>query len=279
MKNLVLKEKQDFMGIKIPVIEGGFGEGQKVMLVKTIAEIHEVELKFVNLLINNNLDEFEEEIDILDLKNSVVTNNPLLELGFTKQSIANSKNIYLLSQRGYLKLVAMMSNSNEKKWEVMNKLIDDYFNMRKQLASGQATKQLSAREKLELHYQFSEENAKRIDSLEQELEDTKNDFKEFQEDLPLIGAEPEELQKVVRRVGTSALGGHGSPAYKDKSLSAKVYKNVWKFVKEQFNVNTYKAIKRKHLSKAKEIAESYTLPFYLQEEIELINSQSKLNIQ
>ncbi|BDU87264.1 hypothetical protein SNUCP2_03470 [Clostridium perfringens A] len=98
------------------------------------------------------------------------------------------------------------------------------------------------------------------------------------EDLPLIGGEPEELQKTVRQVGTRALGGHGSPAYKDKSLSAKVYKNVWKFVKEQFNVNTYKAIKRKHLSKAKEIAENYTLPFYLQEEIELINSQGQLNI-
>ncbi len=98
------------------------------------------------------------------------------------------------------------------------------------------------------------------------------------EDLPLIGGEPEELQKTVRQVGTKALGGHGSPAYKDKSLSSKVYKNVWKFVKEQFNVNTYKAIKRKYLSKAKEIAESYTLPFYLQEEIELINSQGKMNI-
>lgn len=98
------------------------------------------------------------------------------------------------------------------------------------------------------------------------------------EDLPLIGGEPEELQKTVRQVGTKALGVHGSPAYKDKSLSSKVYKNVWKFVKEQFNVNTYKAIKRKYLSKAKEIAESYTLPFYLQEEIELINSQGKMNI-
>ncbi|WP_338880363.1 ORF6C domain-containing protein [Clostridium perfringens] len=158
------------------------------------------------------------------------------------------------------------------------KYVERFNEMEKQLANGQATKQLSAREKLELHYQFSEENAKRIDSLEQELEDTKNDFKEFQEDLPLISAEPEELQKVVKRVGTNALGGHGSPAYKDKSLSAKVYKNVWKFVKDQFNVNTYKAIKRKHLSKAKEIAESYKAPFYLQEKIDMLNNQSQLNI-
>lgn len=158
------------------------------------------------------------------------------------------------------------------------KYVERFNEMETQLSSGQATKQLSAREKLELHYQFSEENAKRIDTLEQELEDTKNDFKEFQEDLPLIGAEPEELQKVVKRVETNALGGYGSPAYKDKSISNKVYKNVWKYVKNQFNVNTYKAIKRKYLSKAKEIAESYKAPFYLQEEIDMLNNQSQLNI-
>lgn len=110
-----------------------------------------------------------------------------------------------------------------------------------------------------------------------EVQEVKNELKEFQEDLPLIGAEPEELQKVVRKVGTIALGGYYSPAYKDKSLSRKVYKNVWKFVKEQFNVNTYKAIKRKHLSKAKEIAESYIVPFYLKEEIDVLNNQSQLN--
>ncbi|XZM32317.1 ORF6C domain-containing protein [Clostridium perfringens] len=206
--------------------------------------------------IENN-DFFEENVDWAGVRHDV-EGNETMDFAITLE---------------FAKHIAMMAKT-EKSHEYRNYFIE----CEKQLSSGQTTKQLSAREKLELHYQFSEENAKRIDSLEQELEDTKNDFKEFQQDLPLIGAEPEELQKVVRRVGTSALGGHGSPAYKDKSLSAKVYKNVWKFVKEQFNVNTYKAIKRKHLSKAKEIAENYTLPFYLQEEIELINSQGQLNI-
>lgn len=47
------------LGFNIPVIEGGFGENQKVILAKTIAEIHEMELRKVNELINNNIDEFD----------------------------------------------------------------------------------------------------------------------------------------------------------------------------------------------------------------------------
>lgn len=43
---------QAFMGKEIPVVLGGFGEGQKVMLAKIVAEIHEVETKYINKLIN-----------------------------------------------------------------------------------------------------------------------------------------------------------------------------------------------------------------------------------
>lgn len=111
-----------------------------------------------------------------------------------------------------------------------------------------------------------------------EVQEVRSELEEFKEDLPLIGSEPEELQKVVKRIGTRALGGYKSPAYCDKSISTKVYKNVWKYIKDQFNVNTYKAIKRKYLDKAKEIAESYEAPFYLQEEIDILNNQGKLEV-
>ena len=111
-----------------------------------------------------------------------------------------------------------------------------------------------------------------------EVKEVRSEFEEFKEDLPLIGAEPEELQATVKSVGTRALGGYECPAYKDAKLRAKVYQSIWKYVKDQFNVKKYKAIKRKHLSKAKEIVESYIVPFYLQEEINIRNNQSQLNI-
>ena len=66
-QTIVIKGTQEFLGKELPIIEGGFGEGQKVILAKTIAEIHEVELKRINELIGNNIDEFEIGVDLLDL--------------------------------------------------------------------------------------------------------------------------------------------------------------------------------------------------------------------
>ena len=65
---LIVKGTQEFLGKEIPVIEGGFGEGKKVLLAKTIAEIHDTKVYEINKLINNNIKEFKFGIDILDLK-------------------------------------------------------------------------------------------------------------------------------------------------------------------------------------------------------------------
>ena len=136
MNNLIVNGKQKFMGMEIPVIEGGFGEGQKVVLAKTVAEIHEYENgeKSINKLINNNITRFNND-DLINLcsENFKV---PARNLGFITSNA--QKQCYLLSQRGYTKLVAMMDNSNDKKWEVMNNLIDEYFTLRAKEKSGQA---------------------------------------------------------------------------------------------------------------------------------------------
>lgn len=274
MNNLVLKEKQEFMGIQIPVIEGGFGEGQKVILAKTVAEIHEVSTPDINKLINRNIERFTIN-DLLDIKNcQSLSDQQFLSMGFTKMQISKAENIFLLSQRGYTKLVAMMDNSNDKKWDVMNNLIDDYFNMRNKLSSEKHQLEKKPTSAIDLF----ESQLLALKEVKGEVQEVRSELEEFKEDLPLIGAEPEELQAVVQSAGTRALGGYECPAYKDKKLRARVFQSVWKYVKDQFNVRKYKAIKRKHLSKAKEIAENYTAPFYLKEEIDMINNQSQLNI-
>lgn len=140
MSNLVasieVKGKQEFMGKEIPVVEGGFGEGQKVVLAKTIAEIHGMELREVNQLINNNIDEFDFGIDILDLKNTkyfnIITND--LEIKVSN----NTKNFYLLSEQGYHALVSLMRT--EKAKTIRKQLRREYFAMRKVINSSEQLK-------------------------------------------------------------------------------------------------------------------------------------------
>lgn len=128
MDELKLNGKQIFLGKEIPVIEGGFGEGKKVILAKTIAEIHEVRLLDINALIKENIEEFEDRVDIIDLKNSNDSVVTLLNLGFSKQSIANSRNIYLLSEQGYMLLASFMRTDKAK--EIRKQFRREYFTMR-----------------------------------------------------------------------------------------------------------------------------------------------------
>ncbi|WP_227854864.1 ORF6N domain-containing protein [Clostridioides sp. ZZV14-6009] len=100
-------------GMKFHDIEGGFGEHKKAMLVKDIAKIHNRELKHVNELINNNIKRFKDGIDILDIKVSrserpSYLKSLSLEMGYSNQSYANANNIYLLSERGYSKLLKIL---------------------------------------------------------------------------------------------------------------------------------------------------------------------------
>lgn len=136
MNELQVRGTQSFMGKEIPVIEGGFGDNQKVMLAKTIAEIHGMELREVNQLINNNINEFDFGIDILDLKNTkyfnIITND--LEIKVSN----NTKNFYLLSEQGYMALVMLMRT--EKAKEIRKQLRREYFAMREIINSDEQLK-------------------------------------------------------------------------------------------------------------------------------------------
>lgn len=130
MDNIKINGLQQFMGKEIPVVYGGFGKEQRCICDKTIAEIHEVEIKHVRELISRNIIRFKENIDFIDLKKVVVLNdnNLLQKLGYTKMQISKAEHIYLLSERGYNKLIKIMDSNMA--WVVYNQLMDKYFSMR-----------------------------------------------------------------------------------------------------------------------------------------------------
>lgn len=140
MKQLQIQGKQEFMGMEIPIIEGGFGEGKRCLTDKTIAEIHQITVKYVRELINRHIKRFKENIDLVDLK-QVVDNDLFLNLNFTKAQVGNSKHIYLLSERGYAKLIKIMDN--DLSWEIHDKLMDEYFIMKEVINSNEQLKAMA----------------------------------------------------------------------------------------------------------------------------------------
>lgn len=111
--------------MSIPVIEGGFGEGQKVIFAKTVAEIHGARMDKVNELINNHMDEFEIGVDLIDLCGTDFE-NLARGLGFIASN--RQKNCFLLSEQGYMLLVGFMKTDKAK--EIRKQLRREYFAMR-----------------------------------------------------------------------------------------------------------------------------------------------------
>ena len=128
MNQLKVTGTKHIAGHEFTGIEGGFGEGKKAMLVKDIAEIHVQPLFKINERINNNRNRFKDGVDIEDLK-TYPFKGYVSEMGFSKASYGNSNNIYILSERGYAKLLKILED--DKAWEIYDELVDGYFSMRK----------------------------------------------------------------------------------------------------------------------------------------------------
>lgn len=63
MTEIKMTGTQEFMNMVIPVIQGGFGENQKVVTDKTVGVIHNQPTREVRRRITDNLPRFKEYID------------------------------------------------------------------------------------------------------------------------------------------------------------------------------------------------------------------------
>ncbi|EHM3038550.1 TPA: ORF6C domain-containing protein [Enterococcus faecium] len=166
MNELRVTGKQKIGNIEFTGIEGGFGKEKKAMTVKDIAGIHGKEVKAINQAINMNRIRFKEGLDIIDLK-SVVNQIDLEDFGFTQNAINRSNSIYILSERGYAKLLKILEDDTA--WEIYDELVDNYFSMREQVKIPNTPRELA-----KLALVANEETNERVDAIESDLNDLKN---------------------------------------------------------------------------------------------------------
>lgn len=251
---------QEFMGKEILVVLGGFGENQKVVTDKMVAEIHNMNVTDVRRRITDNIKRFKERIDFVDILNCYASDaQQLLEgLGYSKMQISKAEHIYLLSERGYAKLIKIMDT--DLAWEIHDKLIDEYFKLKGQQSTyGNLSKELQAI--------FT------IDHKQQEMDSR---ITKLENTMTIDYGQQNDLQALVAKKVISELGGADAAAYKNKTVSSKAFKELYRYLKRVFEVNSYKNIAVKDFERAKGIIPQWEPSEELKLMIRGANSQMRL---
>lgn len=204
------------------------------------------------------LRDIDNEVEVL--KSSNIDAHNFVETSYI-DSCNRSKRCYKMNKSGIMQMLNKESALVRHKTQEYIEALENKLK--------QQVKPLSPMELLELQF-------KAIKEQEHKIEEVKSEFEDFKGDIPLFQVECKELQALVRKIGTKALGGYKTPAYNDNSLRGKVYSDIQNQIKREFDVNRYEAIKRCQFDSAMEIVSNYRLPYALEQDIKLKNMQLHL---
>ena len=112
--------------------------------------------------------------------------------------------------------------------------------------------------------------------LQQEVNDIKSDLQSLKMDLPILPVEEDRITSAVKRKGLAVMGGKTSNVYRDKSIRRKVYQGIYANLKYNFQIKTYRSLKRSQVDKAIDIINNYQPPYVLAEQIDSANAQQTL---
>lgn len=159
--------------------------------------------------------------------------------------------------------------------DLADKLLDYQLKAKDILAEAFLPKQeppTSVAGQIQLLAQGNVELNKRVDDIQADLQSLKMD-------LPILPIEADRITNAVKAKGVSVMGGKDSNAYRNRSIVNKVYRDIYRQIYRNFEVSTYKALKRNQCDVVIEIVRKYELPVVLKDQIEQCNAQQKLNLK
>lgn len=134
-------------------------------------------------------------------------------------------------------------------------------------------------ELLKLHYEALEQVDKKVDKVENRIDALDKKLHDELMNLPLLGVESDTVDKALKSRGVEVAGGKESNAYRDKSLLRRIYWDLHGQLRREFDVSTYKAIKRNQTDLALKFLAEYKPPLHLREQIENVNAQQSLELE
>ncbi|MCI9597923.1 MAG: hypothetical protein HFE75_11640 [Firmicutes bacterium] len=168
------------------------------------------------------------------------------------------QDVTLITQQGYMMLTKSLTD--DLAWKVQRELVNGYF------SKPQEKQPSSPMEILELEF-------KAIKEVDGKVEKVNADLQAFKREMPILGVEESRITCAAKKKGVECLGGKKSAAYQDKSIRNKLYADIYRQLKREFGVTSYKAIKRNQCDHAVKIIENYRMPYIIEDRIKRLNDQ------
>lgn len=254
---------------KQPLVKWG---GQAVITTAQLAEVYGATKDNISDNFNRNKDRFTEGKHYI-----LLTGQELRE--FKSQSAESglvaktASQLYLWTRRGASRHCKILGT--DKAWEQFDYLEENYFDREKQKQENKGDVQ----GQIKLLAQGTTELYQKVDAVTENVNQIKQELETLKGDLPLFPSEAEEISNAAKKKGVEILGGKQSNAYKNSSLQHKVYSGIYANLKYNFNVSSYKAIKRGNKEEALRIVQEYKAPFFLMQQIEYENAQQTLDLE
>lgn len=238
-------------------------EGQVVITTAQLAEVYGTTSKNITNNFQRNSDRFTEGKHYFVLKGDELKEykSKTSERGVP---VSSANSMYLWTRRGASRHCKILGT--DKAWEQFDYLEDNYFDRKPQLPDLSDPMKL-----LEVHYEAIKQVNQKVDTLTDRMD-------RFENDLPLFPEEADNVSGTVKKRVVEVLGGKASNAYHDKSISQMAFMDAYRNLKRNFNVRSYKCIKRSQINIALQIAKEYEPPVFLANEIAQANSQIKLDL-
>lgn len=231
---------------------------ERVLTTQQIAEAYGTDSKTISYNFNHNRDRYTEGKHYI-----LLTGDDLRAFREIHDLPISTPKLYLWTKKGAF--LHAKSLNTDTAWEVYDRLVDSYFD-HSNLLDG-----MSPELKATLIVD------KRVTKVEHRIDHIEND-------MPLFGAESDELSAHVKRKAIEMLGGKKSEAYRDSKIHKKVFSDIYNQLKREFGIydaegkaKSYKALKRKDLADAHDFVDCYTLPTFLAEQINDCNAQMRLD--
>lgn len=232
----------------------------RVLTTQQIAEAYGSDTRVISNNFNRNKERYIEGkhyICLEDGEKREFVDHHQIDDGSKKAS-----KLYLWTEKGAF--LHAKSLNTDTAWEVYDRLVDNYFEKPKAVP-------MTTDQKIQLLAQGNVELTEKVNSIDKDLQ-------EFKQDMPLLALECQRITWAKNNKIVPLMGGKSSPAYRNRSLRTKVYKDLDKQLKREFGVDTYKAIKRNQCNLAVKIIEAYKLPMFLKEEIDAENAQMSFEV-